>query len=56
MGETGDDGRFVVCGAGLDRPLRVRGIKNGLTGEATVDHWSDEVVILTIVLKSATAP
>jgi hypothetical protein len=56
MGETGDDGRFVVCGAGLDRPLRVRGIKNGLTGEATVDHWSDEIAILTIVLKSATAP
>ena len=56
IGETGDDGRFVVCGAGLDRPLRVRGVKNGLTGEAQVDHWIDEIAILTIVLKSASAP
>ena len=52
MGETGDDGRFVVCGAGLDRPLRVRGLKNGLVGEATIDSWIDEVAILTIVLKA----
>jgi hypothetical protein len=56
IGEAGDDGRFVVCGAGLDRPLRVRGVKNGLAGEATIDHWIDEIATLTIVLKSASAP
>jgi len=56
MGETGDDGRFVVCGAGLDRPLRVRGEKNGLTGEATITRWIDEIATLTIVLKSPSAP
>jgi hypothetical protein len=56
LGETGDDGRFVVCGAGLDRPLRVRGLKNGLVGEATIDAWIDEIATLTIVLKAAGAP
>ena len=56
MGETGDDGRFVVCGAGLDRPLRVRGIKNGTAGEGTVDQWIDEIAVLTIVLKAAAPP
>jgi hypothetical protein len=56
MGESGDDGRFVVCGAGRDRPLRVRGTKNGLVGEATIDNWIDEIAILTIVLKTAGVP
>ena len=56
IGEAGDDGRFIVCGAGLDRPLRVRGLKNGLTGQATIDRWIDEIAILTIVLKSAGVP
>ena len=56
LGETGDDGRFVVCGAGLDRPLRVRGAKNGLVGQGMIDHWIDEIAILTIVLKGTGAP
>jgi hypothetical protein len=56
MGESGDDGRFVVCGAGLDRPLRVRGVKNNLVGEATIDRWIDEIASLTIVLKNPGAP
>jgi len=56
IGEAGDDGKFIVCGAGLDRPLRVRGVKNGLAGEATVGRWIDEIATLTIVLKSAGVP
>ena len=56
IGETGDDGAFVVCGAALDRPLRIRGAKEGLTGEASVDRWTDDIAFLTIVLKSAGAP
>jgi hypothetical protein len=56
LGESGDDGRFVVCGAGRDRPLRVRGVKNNLVGEATIDQWSDEIASLTIVLKSPAVP
>jgi len=56
IGETGDDGRFVVCGAGLDRPLRLRGLKNGLVGEAIIDSWTDEIATLKIVLKPAGAP
>lgn len=56
LGEAGDDGRFVVCGAGLDRPLRVRGMKNNLVGEATIDQWSDEIASMTIVLKSPAVP
>ena len=56
LGESGDDGRFVVCGAGLDRPLRLRGTKNGRIGEATVDHWIDDIAILAIVLKSPASP
>jgi hypothetical protein len=56
LGEAGDDGQFIVCGAGLDRPLRVRGLKNGLAGEARIDHWIDEIASLTIVLKPAAAP
>jgi hypothetical protein len=56
IGEAGDDGRFVVCGAGLDRPLRVRGVKDGLSGETRLDRWIDEIAIVTIVLKPASAP
>jgi hypothetical protein len=56
MGEADDDGRFVVCGAGLDRPLRVRAAKNGLVGEATIDHWVDEIATLRVVLKVVGAP
>jgi len=56
LGESGDDGRFVVCGAGRDRPMRVRGVKNNLVGEATIDQWTDEIASLTIVLKSPAVP
>jgi hypothetical protein len=56
LGESSDEGRFVVCGAGLDRPLRIRGVKNNLLGEATIDNWLDEIASLTIVLKNPAVP
>ena len=50
-GDAGDDGRFVVCGAALDQPLRIRAIKGAESAEALIDKWKDEVMAATLVLK-----
>ena len=50
-GNAGDDGRFVVCGAALDQPLRIRAIKGDESAEALIDKWKDEVMATTLVLK-----
>jgi hypothetical protein len=50
-GDGGDDGRFVICGAALDRPLLMRATKGDARAQAVIDKWKDEVMVLTIVLK-----
>lgn len=50
-GDGGDDGRFVICGAALDRPLLMRATKGDARAQALIDKWKDEVIVLTIVLK-----
>ncbi len=52
-GDGGDDGRFVICGAALDRPMRVRATKGASRGEAVVSKWTDEVTVITVVLSRA---
>jgi hypothetical protein len=53
-GDGGDDGRFVICGAALDRPLLMRATKGHARAEALVEKWNDEVMVVTIVLKPRT--
>lgn len=50
-GEASDDGRFVVCGAALDQPLRLRATKAGSVAEAAIDAWKDDVLTVTLVVK-----
>ena len=50
-GTAGDDGRFVICGASLTRPLVVRATLGGESASVAVDMWKDEVASLTLYLK-----
>jgi hypothetical protein len=50
-GNAGDDGRFVVCGAALDQPLRIRAVKGDESAVVSIDTWKDEVIATTLVLK-----
>jgi hypothetical protein len=50
-GEAGDDGRFVICGAALDQPMTIRAVKGTDSASATLDKWTDDVVVFTLVLK-----
>jgi hypothetical protein len=52
-GESGDDGRFVICGAALDQKLAVRATKNGKTASGAITAWKDDVLAMTLVLKDA---
>jgi hypothetical protein len=53
-GEGGYDGRFVICGAALDRPLLLRASKGNDSAETLIDRWKDEVMVITVVLKPRT--
>ncbi len=46
-----DDGQFVVCGAVLDQPLRLRATKDNEVAEYVVDRWGDGVLAVTLTLK-----
>lgn len=50
-GTAGDDGRFVICGATMKRPLVVRASLGGESATVAVDAWKDEVASLTLVLR-----
>ena len=51
MGITGDDGRFVVCGAGMDHRLLVR-VRDGDSGAGVaIERWGDEFLSLTLRLR-----
>ena len=48
---TGDDGRFVVCGAERDQRLIVRAFKDERADGVAIDQWGEEVVSVTLRLK-----
>jgi len=51
IGVTGDDGRFVVCGAEVDDRLLVR-VHHGDSGAGvSIDRWGDEFLSLTLTLR-----
>ena len=55
-GESGDDGRFVVCGAALDQPMLVRAATGSLSATAVIEPRKDELVAVTLVLKPTSPP
>lgn len=55
-GTAGDDGRFVICGASMTRPLMVRAALGSDTVSVAIDQWKDEVASLTLYLRPSTAP
>ena len=50
-GETGEDGRFVICGVTRERQVILRAFKGSEAAGVAVDHWREEVVSVTIALK-----
>jgi hypothetical protein len=52
VGESGADGRFAVCGVTEDRPVIVRAFKGRTAGGIAIERWGDEVVSVTITLRS----
>jgi hypothetical protein len=49
-GEVGSRGSFVVCGASLDQPMKFLITRRAERGEGRIEHWTGEVMVLTIVL------
>jgi hypothetical protein len=50
-GVTGDDGRFIICGAQLDRRLVVRVYGRDSGAGVAIDRWGDEFLSLTLELR-----
>jgi hypothetical protein len=50
-GVTGDDGRFIVCGVGVDRRLVVRVYSREMAAGVAIDRWGDEFLSLTLKLR-----
>lgn len=50
-GEASAEGRFVVCGVAHDRPIVIRASKGRESAVVSVDHWRDELAIMTIHLE-----
>lgn len=51
IGETDDNGKFVICGASRERPLAVRASRGGAEAVVVLDRWQDEVATITLVLR-----
>jgi hypothetical protein len=51
MGVTGEDGRFVICGADFTQRLIVRAYKQNRGAGIAIDSWGDEVLSLSLKLK-----
>ena len=51
-GEVGLGGRFIVCGAALDQPMILRASRGATRGEARIDRWTDDVMVLSITLRA----
>jgi hypothetical protein len=54
-GTAGEDGRFVICGASMRRPLVVRATLGTDSVSVAIDQWTDEVASLTLYLRPAAA-
>lgn len=50
-GESGEDGAVVICGAALDRALRIRATNGQESAELTIEGFKDEVVVATLALR-----
>jgi hypothetical protein len=51
VGITGEDGRFVICGADRSRRLIVRAYKGTRGVGMSVDRWGDEVLSLSLTIR-----
>lgn len=51
MGVTGEDGRFMICGADRNRRLVVRAFKDNRGAGMAIDHWGDEVLSLSLTMR-----
>jgi hypothetical protein len=51
LGVASDEGRFVVCGAEIDRSLVLRAYKGDEAAGIAISRWGDEVVSLSLSLK-----
>lgn len=50
-GESGINGTFVVCGAALDQPMTFRASHHGARGESGIARWTNDIMILPVVLR-----
>jgi hypothetical protein len=50
-GVTGDDGRFIICGAEPDHRLEVRAFKNGYGAGIAINRWGDDFLFLSLNLQ-----
>lgn len=46
-----DEGHFHICGAALDQPMLIHATKDRATASALIEHWTDEVVAITLILR-----
>lgn len=51
IGITGDDGRFVICGADRSERLVVRAFKGTRGVGVAIDRWGDEVLSLFLTIR-----
>ena len=51
IGVTGEDGRFVICGADRSRRLVIRAFKGASGVGMAIDRWGDEVLSLSLTLR-----
>jgi hypothetical protein len=50
-GQGGDDGRFVVCGASLDRPMAIRASKDQRSATRLIRQLTGDLTSVTVVLR-----
>jgi hypothetical protein len=51
LGVTGEDGRFMICGADRERRLIVRATKDNRGAGIAIDRWGDEVLSLSLTIR-----
>ena len=55
-GEVDETGRFIVCAASLDQPMRFVVTQDAAHGHAEIARWTEEVMFLSIVLRAGALP
>jgi hypothetical protein len=50
-GESSDDGGVIICGAALNRSLRIRATRGQESATVSVDAFKDELFVATLVLR-----